>query len=492
MCCIVAPGIKAQQLQTSCASNLSHPIKVCFQEPGVVFDRCTKELKLDFYVELLNVGDRYKYQVVVSKTSASGQKAELLRFEAREWLNSSTLHVPPLDLPSFRLDGKNKSNLDGQYFADVTAWTESRDPSIPSDKDADGAVTPVDFQRKVHAIVIGVSNYTYGSHAAAVQDRLIFDLNYAAHDAEQFLAFLEEVFPREGEDFEKVLLLNSNATKNDLLIAFRQLTPENACEGDLVILYFSGHTFIHPGIRERFIGTSDYNPRRPSDGYSYMQLLQTLQSTKAEKLIVFDSCYSGLVEAARDPTDAGTPIEGGSAVAFTGKLQVVMDFGRIAQNSDIGDESDAAQAVNGELALLDFATERIALYSAAGSNVQALEVPISQSPLSDDGRHVLLPGEKTNKTLTGGHGLFTYYFLRGLEKQLSKDHKHSDFAEDGEATELWSTKPLCKFDFGAAYSDARTAIYNIGRHSGMTLQVPGEHTKKAIEGFQCKRKPSGD
>jgi hypothetical protein len=446
------------QEPTECSADVDHPIKVCLKAPGLIFDRCSKALKLDFFVDLLDIDSSYQYEVHIFKVQDGGNRVEVQQYKATEWQKPSRLHLPPPDLPAFRIASQRKNEIDGEYSAEVKVWLKQTDQADPAPVSEGSTSLSVDFHRHIRAIVMGVSKYKYGSHAEKIEDRLIVDLNYASHDAEQFFQLLNEVFPGNDEEFSIALLQDATAKKDDLVTALNGLSPDNVCAGDLVIFYFSGHTLIHPGLRARYVGTSDFDPRRPFDGYSYMQLIQALEATNAEKLIILDSCYSGLTETA-GASEHDATAKGSAAVSASGsKLQVISDFGQVVQNSNIAMDADAVQAVKGEIALLSYPDESIALYSAAGSNVPALEVPISQTPLSDDGRHVLLPGEQTNLALSTGHGLFTYFLLRALEAQMSKSHLHSDFAEDGDASKIWSNHPSCNLDFGAAYAEARVAI----------------------------------
>ncbi|TNE46854.1 MAG: tetratricopeptide repeat protein [Bacteroidetes bacterium] len=165
-------------------------------------------------------------------------------------------------------------NLNGQITKGVT-------PVAETSGDASGGTT--------RAVVVGISDY---------QDPGIPDLNYAHRDAEAFAEYLQSAAGGSLGNDQFMLLLNENATRGKLLMAFDWLIEEST-EGDQAIIYFSGHGDVETKtkIQEGYLLTYDSPPKVYIGGAIKVHDLQIIISSLSEKdvqlMVVTDACHSG-------------------------------------------------------------------------------------------------------------------------------------------------------------------------------------------------------
>ncbi len=131
-----------------------------------------------------------------------------------------------------------------------------------------------DPQVKVWAVVAGVASYTH-----------MPTLRYTDDDAYQFYAFLKSPEGGALPDNQVQVLVDDNATRDNLLEAMRSVFLQ-ADENDVVLFYFSGH-----GIEGAFVPV-DF------DGYSHRlehtEIRHILEQSRArQKLVLGDACHSG-------------------------------------------------------------------------------------------------------------------------------------------------------------------------------------------------------
>jgi len=136
------------------------------------------------------------------------------------------------------------------------------------------AAPAFDPQVKVWAVVAGVANY---EHMPA--------LRYTDDDAYHFYAFLKSPEGGALPDDQLKVLVDDNATRDNLLDALRS-TFSKADENDVVLFYFSGH-----GIEGAFVPV-DF------DGYSHRlehsEIRHILEQSHArQKIVMGDACHSG-------------------------------------------------------------------------------------------------------------------------------------------------------------------------------------------------------
>lgn len=180
----------------------------------------------------------------------------------------------------------NKKNGHGIFYdengkAKANTWVagKSQNP-LPTDATADleiSSKTPAptyDPAVKVWAVVAGIANYTD-----------MPSLRYTDDDAYNFFAFLKSPEGGALPDNQVRVLVDDNATRNNLLEAMRNIFLQ-ADENDVVLFYFSGH-----GIEGAFVPV-DF------DGYSHRlehsEIRHILELSHArQKIVLGDACHSG-------------------------------------------------------------------------------------------------------------------------------------------------------------------------------------------------------
>jgi hypothetical protein len=223
------------------------------------------------------------------------------------------------------------------------------------------ASTPERFGAEKFAVVVGISRYRYsGPGLPAVR--------FADADARAFRDFLQSP---EGGQFraENIrLLLNDEAGTQNLHAALFDFLGRARPE-DLVVIYFAGHGIADPkDARNLYLLTSDANPNNVGgSGLSMDELQQALgERVKAHRVITLvDICHSLGVGR-----DVNTP--------------------PVRQNNLVN--------------------QYVARF--AGEQDRAVITASDVSQLSQE-----------SEQWGGGHGVFTYYLLRGLggDADLNKD-----------------------------------------------------------------------
>ena len=177
--------------------------------------------------------------------------------------------------------------------------------------------------------------------------------DFAVKDAEVMTEYLEKVFGYPQENI--VTLLNDRASFVDFAKYFEKWLPNNVEENGNVFVYYSGHGAPNPNTGDAYLVPYDGDPSFiEQTGYSLKRLYHNLNKLPAKEIIVvLDSCFSGA---------------GGRSVLAKGARPLVMNIDKQV-----------------------FHSERIAIFSAAsGSQISSTHE------------------EK-------GHGLFTYFFLKGIK-----------------------------------------------------------------------------
>ena len=172
--------------------------------------------------------------------------------------------------------------------------------------------TPVsvdhDEEIKIWAVVIGAARY---SHMPV--------LRYTDDDAYQLYAFLKSPEGGALPDHQVQLLIDEEATYNNILTAMRSVFLR-ADENDVVLFYFSGH-----GLQGAFLPV-DF------DGYNHRleheEIKSLLKASRAKhKLVLADACHSGSILAQKAPINAALKkyyqafedAEGGTALLMSSR-----------------------------------------------------------------------------------------------------------------------------------------------------------------------------
>ncbi|MBE9503104.1 MAG: tetratricopeptide repeat protein, partial [Proteobacteria bacterium] len=177
--------------------------------------------------------------------------------------------------------------------------------------------------------------------------------DYALKDAVVMTEYLEKVFGYPQENI--VTLLNDRALKSDLEKYLGKWLPNNVEKDSSVFIYYSGHGAPNPNTGDAYLVPYDGDPSFiEQTGYSLKRLYQNLNKLPAKEIIVvLDSCFSGA---------------GGRSVLAKGARPLVMNIDKQVFHSD-----------------------RIAILSAAAGN------------------------QISSTYEEKGHGLFTYFFLKGIK-----------------------------------------------------------------------------
>jgi len=177
--------------------------------------------------------------------------------------------------------------------------------------------------------------------------------DYADNDARIMAEYLTKVMGYPEENV--VILTNDRAALGDFVKYFEKWLPNNVEQNGTVFVYYSGHGAPNPNTGDAYLVPYDGDPSFiEQTGYSLKRLYANLNKLPAKEIIVvLDSCFSGA---------------GGRSVLAKGARPLVMNIDKQVFHSD-----------------------RIAILSAAAEN------QISSTH-----------EEK-------GHGLFTYFFLKGIK-----------------------------------------------------------------------------
>jgi tetratricopeptide (TPR) repeat protein len=151
------------------------------------------------------------------------------------------------------------------------------------------------------AVVIGISDYS---------DPDIPDLKFAHRDAEAFAEYLQSKAGGELNEDQLTLMINEEATFGEMTMAFDDLV-DNSNEGDMAIIYFSGHGDVESRYKQGFLLNYDSSPKVYMASAFSLNYLQVIISTLSEKnvqvLLVTDACHAGAL--------AGSSINGTNKTA---------------------------------------------------------------------------------------------------------------------------------------------------------------------------------
>lgn len=177
--------------------------------------------------------------------------------------------------------------------------------------------------------------------------------DFAASDAKLAAEYFKRVLGVPAENL--ALLVDDRATNVDFQKYIERWLPNRVKEGDEVFIYFSGHGSPNPAKGDAYLVPYDGDPTYiEQTGYSVKRMYDHLAQLPAKRVIVaMDSCFSGA---------------GGRSVLAKGARPLV--------------------------------------------SLQTSEVPTKITVLSASAGDQI-----SNSYQEKGHGLFTYYFLKGLKEK---------------------------------------------------------------------------
>jgi len=149
---------------------------------------------------------------------------------------------------------------------------------------------------KSWAVVVGVNQYPHAG-------RSFPNLNYAVNDAKQVSEKLRDL------GFEVRLLLDKDATRQNIIKVLADDVGANAKENDRIVFYFAGHGATKEKADKSNMGyilPYDYDPAQHSASAISMGRLRDISSEIKAKhmLYAMDSCFSGglLTSRGKQPT----------------------------------------------------------------------------------------------------------------------------------------------------------------------------------------------
>lgn len=145
--------------------------------------------------------------------------------------------------------------------------------------------TGIKQKPNLHLMAVGVSDY---------QSASLTRLSYSARDAEDFISTLEKSDLSDYQSLKsKVLLTNASATERGIKNALRQLSEE-AMQGDVAMLFFSGHGVIMDGDTY-FMGidSESNDPYSAVDFNDIKKMLRRMSDRGVKVVLFMDACHSG-------------------------------------------------------------------------------------------------------------------------------------------------------------------------------------------------------
>ncbi len=404
-------------------ASLSHPLQICPAETSssaeaVHFDRCQRKIAVNFCV--IRPADRsplvsYSYDLVRTSDSKTVQSKNVHAGSFAFPVNKPITESIDVDDP-------------GQYAVHLTV----RDP--------EGNLAPltlgpidVEFFTKTDAVIVGIAKYSNPS---------IRPLSFASRDAESFAKLITHIIAPAHLDVH--IFTDSTAKMDDIFASLQKMREDRQfCENDQFIFYYSGHGFIDDS-GDHYLGAYGIDPANLSQTGLFVPRLFDLIDKIGQnggitrKLILLDSCFSGLSERSSQ------------AVSYSsGKEVLVMNHKIAPKGTPIVENPDNIQDIKKQLSHLD--AEEATIGSAAEANVPAEEGAILLD--ANKPRHFYFTDELDAKVLENakGHGLYTYFLLGNIERQLPPN-THLDLADDGESE--FKSSGNCQINFKAAQYSA--------------------------------------
>lgn len=147
---------------------------------------------------------------------------------------------------------------------------------------------------KLHLFAVGVSDYT---------SKDLAPLSYASKDAEDFINTIKNSNIDLYSEVSNTLLVNKNATRNNVLRDLKKLVS-NVEQGDVVMLYFSGH-----GIKDgedTFYMTFDSSVEDSFTAVNFSEIRTRIRNLtedmKCHVVLFMDACHSGAMYGMKGST----------------------------------------------------------------------------------------------------------------------------------------------------------------------------------------------
>jgi Caspase domain len=419
---------------TACPlASSTHPLQVCPAETSdssevLHFDRCQRKIVVNFCV--IRPSDR---------SPLVAYSYDLIRTSDSKTIQSKAIHGGNFEFPAGKPITEPVDVDDpGRYSVRLTV-------SDPEGNAASLTVGPVDvtFYTKTSAVIVGIARYANPG---------IRQLSFAAHDAESFEKLIIHVVDPTHLDVHT--FKDATATMDGILTSLQRLREDRQfCESDQFIFYYSGHGFIDDS-GDHYLGAYGLDPANLSQTGLFVPRLFDLIDKIGQnggitrKLILLDSCFSGLSESSSQGTSFSS-----------GKEVLVMNHKIAPAGTPIVEHPDNIQDIKKQLSHLD--AEEATIGSAAEADVPAEEGAILLD--ADKPRHFYFADELDATVLQNakGHGLYTYFLLGNIERQLLPT-MHLDLVDDNESE--FKSGGDCHISFKAAQDKALEDLRNMVSH----------------------------
>lgn len=237
-------------------------------------------------------------------------------------------------------------------------------PGLPAETASASPTVPVSDVDRVPALDVKARAHAYAILVGIERyQQKLPKADFAAHDAEVMGQYLTKTLGYQEENV--VVLLNERATKTGIEKYLEGWLPDHVEKDDSVFIYYSGHGAPNPKTGKAFFVPYDGDPTFVDQtSYSLDRLYAKLADLPAKEVVVMlDSCFSGA---------------GGRSVIAKGMRPMVLSV---------------------------------------------------ENPLLAKGKTVVLAassGEQVSSTYDQkGHGLLTYFFLKGLQGAGDRDKDRS-------------------------------------------------------------------
>jgi hypothetical protein len=151
--------------------------------------------------------------------------------------------------------------------------------------DWDGAPAPADTAHKLHALVVGVSNYVASD----------MTLNFAAKDARDFAKALSDQKGGYYADVETKVLTDRQVTRASLLDGLAWLQKSATGPNDISVLFLAGHGLTDEKQTYWFFPSDANADDVHSKGISQDEVRKALQNLAGKVLWFLDTCHAGSV-----------------------------------------------------------------------------------------------------------------------------------------------------------------------------------------------------
>lgn len=131
------------------------------------------------------------------------------------------------------------------------------------------------------ALIIGINDYVKAS-----------PLDYAVNDAVAIAELLKKQFDFQDDNIK--LLLDKNATRNDIMAAFFSYANDHVSSDDRIFVFFAGHGMTQTGRRGEvgFLVPYDGDPDNLSSLIRWDDLTRNAELIAAKHIFfVMDACY---------------------------------------------------------------------------------------------------------------------------------------------------------------------------------------------------------